>query len=108
MSEQHPEVKFESVIETSLLSSDFISIDKSQYSSELKNPLTGQNVEDAIRQYKNDRDPQETIFEFKKRTSIKYQPLLHTMYVDKRLAGIQAVQTLSRLNRIHPCFSQRP
>lgn len=31
------------------------------------------------------------------------QPLLHTMYVDKRLAGIQAVQTLSRLNRTHPC-----
>lgn len=30
------------------------------------------------------------------------QPLLHTMYVDKRLGGIQAVQTLSRLNRIHP------
>jgi len=30
------------------------------------------------------------------------QPLLHTMYVDKRLAGIQAVQSLSRLNRIHP------
>ncbi len=27
------------------------------------------------------------------------QPLLHSMYVDKRLAGIQAVQTLSRLNR---------
>jgi type I restriction enzyme R subunit len=30
------------------------------------------------------------------------EPLLHTMYVDKRLAGIQAVQTLSRLNRTHP------
>lgn len=30
------------------------------------------------------------------------QPLLHTMYVDKRLAGIQAVQTLSRLNRMAP------
>lgn len=30
------------------------------------------------------------------------QPLLHTMYIDRRLAGIQAVQTLSRLNRIHP------
>jgi len=29
------------------------------------------------------------------------QPLLHTMYVDRRLSGIQAVQTLSRLNRIH-------
>jgi type I restriction enzyme, R subunit len=30
------------------------------------------------------------------------QPLLHTMYVDTRLAGIRAVQTLSRLNRTHP------
>ncbi len=30
------------------------------------------------------------------------QPLLHTLFVDKRLAGIQAVQTLSRLNRVHP------
>jgi type I restriction enzyme R subunit len=30
------------------------------------------------------------------------EPLLHTMYVDKVLAGIQAVQTLSRLNRAHP------
>jgi len=29
------------------------------------------------------------------------QPLLCAMYVDKRLAGIQAVQTLSRLNRCH-------
>jgi len=30
------------------------------------------------------------------------QPLLQTMYVDKRLADVQAVQTLSRLNRTHP------
>jgi type I restriction enzyme, R subunit len=30
------------------------------------------------------------------------QPLLHTMYVDKPLTGLNAVQTLSRLNRIHP------
>ena len=30
------------------------------------------------------------------------QPLLHTMYVDKKLEGVRAVQTLSRLNRIHP------
>lgn len=30
------------------------------------------------------------------------QPLLCGMYVDKKLAGIQAVQTLSRLNRAHP------
>ncbi len=36
------------------------------------------------------------------------EPLLHTMYVDKVLSGIKAVQTLSRLNRAHPqkrdCF----
>jgi type I restriction enzyme R subunit len=30
------------------------------------------------------------------------QPLLHSMYVDKRLSGVMAVQTLSRLNRTHP------
>ena len=36
------------------------------------------------------------------------EPLLHTMYVDKMLSGIKAVQTLSRLNRARPqkydCF----
>lgn len=30
------------------------------------------------------------------------QPLLHTMYVDKILSDVKAVQTLSRLNRCHP------
>ena len=30
------------------------------------------------------------------------QPLLQTMYVDKKLGGVNAVQTLSRLNRTHP------
>jgi len=30
------------------------------------------------------------------------QPLLHTMYVDKKLSGVRAVQTLSRLNRMCP------
>ena len=30
------------------------------------------------------------------------EPLLHTMYVDKILSGVKAVQTLSRLNRSHP------
>ena len=36
------------------------------------------------------------------------EPMLHTMYVDKVLSGVKAVQTLSRLNRAHPqkhdCF----
>jgi type I restriction enzyme R subunit len=30
------------------------------------------------------------------------EPLLHSMYVDKPLSGVRAVQTLSRLNRAHP------
>lgn len=30
------------------------------------------------------------------------EPLLHSMYVDKTLSGIKAVQTLSRINRAHP------
>src|SRR5256885_15663470 len=30
------------------------------------------------------------------------QPQLHTMYVDKKLGGVNAVQTLSRLNRTYP------
>ncbi len=30
------------------------------------------------------------------------EPLLHTMYVDKTLSGVRAMQTLSRLNRAHP------
>ena len=34
------------------------------------------------------------------------QPLLHTMYVDKKLRGVQAVQTLSRLNRAFKPFKK--
>lgn len=30
------------------------------------------------------------------------EPFLHTMFVDKKLSGVKAVQTLSRLNRTHP------
>jgi type I restriction enzyme R subunit len=34
------------------------------------------------------------------------EPLLHTMYVDKKLAGVQAVQTLSRLNRAYKPYKK--
>jgi type I restriction enzyme R subunit len=34
------------------------------------------------------------------------QPLLHTMYVDKKLGGVAVVQTLSRLNRVFPPLKQ--
>ena len=39
---------------------------------ELKNPLTGQQVEDAVRQYQQDRDPREPIFLFKRRTLVHF------------------------------------
>ncbi len=35
------------------------------------------------------------------------QPLLHTMYVDKKLQGVLAVQTLSRLNRCNPKLAKQ-
>ncbi|MDU2598238.1 MULTISPECIES: type I restriction endonuclease subunit R [Anaerococcus] len=39
---------------------------------ELKNPLTGQTFEDAIKQYKNDRNPREKIFAFKQRALVHF------------------------------------
>lgn len=39
---------------------------------ELKNPLSGQTLANAIHQYRNDRDPREKIFEFKKRSLVHF------------------------------------
>lgn len=59
----------------------------------------GENIHDTAEAFKKDEfrilivaDKFQTGFD---------QPLLHTMYVDKRLKDIKAVQTLSRLNRCH-------
>jgi type I restriction enzyme R subunit len=54
---------------------------------ELKNPLTGQRVEDARRQYKQDRDPRETIFEFKRRTLVHFAVDTESVLMTARLAG---------------------
>lgn len=48
------------------------------------------------------RDPYRFLIVANKFTTGFDEPLLHTMYVDKPLAGVLAVQTLSRLNRAHP------
>ena len=55
---------------------------------ELKNPLTGQTVEDARRQYKYDRDPREPIFEFKRRTLVHFAVDTESVLMTTRLAGI--------------------
>ncbi len=39
---------------------------------ELKNPMSGQNVENAKRQYENDRDPKASLFRFKERALVHF------------------------------------
>jgi type I restriction enzyme R subunit len=55
--------------------------------AELKNPLTGQNAQHAISQYKNDRDQREKIFEFKKRTLVHFAVDPDMVYMTTRLSG---------------------
>ncbi|HRF09993.1 MAG TPA: type I restriction endonuclease [Xanthobacteraceae bacterium] len=66
--------------------------------SKLLNPhLNGRNIRDAF------ATPNFQILLVANKFQTGFdQPLLCGMYVDRRLAGIQAVQTLSRLNRAHP------
>jgi type I restriction enzyme R subunit len=56
------------------------------FTAELKNPLTGQDVEDAIRQYKTDRDPREPLLAYGRCLAhFAIDPDL--VYVTTRLAG---------------------
>lgn len=66
--------------------------------SKTLNPqLKGRDIRDAF-----DTDDYQLLLVANKFQTGFDQPLLCGMYVDRRLAGIQAVQTLSRLNRAHP------
>ncbi|TDH62942.1 type I restriction endonuclease subunit R [Dankookia rubra] len=56
-------------------------------SVELKNPMTGQTVEQALRQYRNDRDPREPIFEFKRRMLVHFAADTESVFMTTRLAG---------------------
>ena len=55
--------------------------------AELKNPLSGQNVEDAKRQYKRDRDPREPLFAFAKRTLVHFAVDQDAVFMTTRLSG---------------------
>ena len=61
------------------------------------NGFPGNTIENCIRE-----DPYRFLICADKFQTGYDEPLLHTMYVDKPLSGIKAVQTLSRLNRAHP------
>ena len=54
---------------------------------ELKNPMSGQTVEDAKRQYKKDRDHRELLFEFKKRSLVHFAIDPNLVFMTTRLAG---------------------
>jgi type I restriction enzyme, R subunit len=68
-----------------------------EHSKELNPKLGGQGIREAFK----GGDYQLLLVANKFQTGFD-EPLLCAMYVDKRLAGIQAVQTLSRLNRCYP------
>lgn len=74
------------------------STDPLSETSPLLNPtLKGRDIRDAFK-----GDEHQLLLVANKFQTGFDQPLLCGMYVDRRLAGIQAVQTLSRLNRAHP------
>ncbi len=56
-------------------------------SLELKNPMTGQNVENAIWQYRNDRDPKELLFAFGKRCLVHFAVDPDEVYMTTHLTG---------------------
>ena len=58
------------------------------FTAELKNPLTGQTVQDAIRQYKTDRDPREPLFAYR-RCLAHFAVDPDLVYATTRLAGPQ-------------------
>jgi type I restriction enzyme R subunit len=68
-----------------------------EHSKELNPRLKGQDIRTAF------KGPDYSILLVANKFQTGFdEPLLSAMYVDKRLGGIQAVQTLSRLNRCHP------
>ncbi|MCF8234040.1 MAG: DEAD/DEAH box helicase family protein [Bacteroidales bacterium] len=65
-------------------------------------PVTGKNISESQLPEKFATNDFNILLVANKYQTGFDQPLLHTMYVDKRLDGVQAVQTLSRLNRSYP------
>ena len=74
-----------------------VTIDEQKYTEENMNPPDTGDIAEA---FKN--AAQRILVVANKFQTGFNQPLLHTMYVDKKLGGVAAVQTLSRLNRTFP------
>lgn len=70
--------------------------DTKEYTEDNINDIKG-DIREAIK-----KDPNKLLVVANKFQTGFDEPLLHTMYVDKKLRSVKAVQTLSRLNRIYP------
>ncbi|QOC24084.1 type I restriction endonuclease subunit R [Wenzhouxiangella sp. AB-CW3] len=74
---------------------------------ELKNPMTGQTVEDAMRQYRRERDPDEPIFRFKQRALVHFAVDPDQVFMATRLAG-EADTRFLPFNRGHEFGAGNP
>jgi type I restriction enzyme R subunit len=77
--------------------SDTKKIDGQEFTESKLNGFSGDKIPDTFRE-----KPYRFLIVADKYQTGYDEPLLHTMYVDKPLGGVNAVQTLSRLNRTHP------
>jgi len=85
-------------IRTLVAFSGVVKHDEQEYTESSMNDLPAKKIiENAF-----EEDPYRILIVANKYQTGFDQPLLHTMYVDKMLNGITAVQTLSRVNRIYP------
>jgi len=78
-----------------------VTINEQKYTEENMNPPGTGDIAEAF------KHPTQRILVVANKFQTGFdQPLLHTMYVDKKLGGVAAVQTLSRLNRTFPPLKQ--
>lgn len=93
------EEDYNKAIKTLVAFSGTVELDGYSYTED---KLNGYGIKDnRIRDIFNENEYRLLIVADKFQTGFD-QPLLHTMYVDKMLGGIQCIQTLSRLNRCYP------
>lgn len=91
--------KYNDRIKTLVAFSGVVELDGHQYTEENMNGL---GIKDNGIKVKFEEPEEKLLIVAEKFQTGFDQPLLHTMFVDKTLGGIQCVQTLSRLNRCHP------
>lgn len=79
-----------------------VNIDGNEYTESVMNNMAENKLVDAF-----DTDLYQVLLVANKYQTGFDQPKLCAMYVDKRLRGVNAVQTLSRLNRIYPGYDKK-